>query len=125
MNDHQVNGAEAPPVAPAPIPVLTKEQQLEAWIGQVLSCTVRGAMASLHGVRPETVLLVMCRVLGIIMGQIYTGDPLVVARFRKECRDAFGDAIKAQPNAPPVVSATTPFKDQPVQTDTAIPKGTA
>lgn len=88
---------EPPAASPAPP---TPAELLDGWLKEILNTTVRG-IVSVHCRAPvEMVLIAICRTMGAIMGRLYGGDELAVARFRKACRDAFRDAIKAEAVTP-------------------------
>lgn len=85
---------------------------LHDFLAHILHCTVRGAIAVTPNVRPEIVLIELCRVLGVLVGRLYIGELAGVMKFRKACRDAFREGVESvQPIEP----------KPPAKAETAIP----
>lgn len=81
----------------APAPAIDPALLMHGWMLEVLGCTVRGTIATFHQRGTvDAILIAICRAMGSLMGRIYGGDELEVMRFRRACRDAFKEAIKAE-----------------------------
>lgn len=81
--------------APAAVPKAA--DMLEQWVHQVLFCTVQGAMSSMFNIPREAILLIACRMLGRIAGQLFVGETAAVLKFRSDCIDGFRAEMKAVP----------------------------
>lgn len=93
-------------------PVATEDQLLHHWIHQLLYCMVRGTLSCLPQMAVEKVMLMFCIVVAELMCQLYAGDELKVARFRKAARDKFCDTLRAMP--------TVELDGQPKQSTAAV-----
>lgn len=88
------------PATPQPAePGIDPRVLLDGWLKEVLAFAVRGAIASMLRVPPEITMIATCKAVGAVMGSLYRGDELAVARFRKACRDAFKEGIRDEPVA--------------------------
>lgn len=83
------NGAD--PAAPS------AQAFLDAWITQVVNCTLRGTISVFFQAAPEVIILATCRVLGKMVGAMYVGEINAVMEFRRKCRHEFYEALKAAP----------------------------
>jgi hypothetical protein len=103
--DAIASDARADSAEPANAAQPTEANRLHQYLHMVLDCTVRGALSMVVGrASGPDILVAMCRSFGSVMGRIYGGDDIEVQRFRRACRDAFKEAIKAEavikPTAP-------------------------
>lgn len=79
------------------------EKQMLAYVRSTMTTTLRGMMASNPRIRSDMFLVHATIVLAQLVGEMYVGDEVSVYKFRKMCRDAFGDFMKAVPIQPPSV----------------------
>lgn len=77
-----------------------EELQMLAYVRSIMTTTLRGMMASNPKVPSEMFLVHASIVLAQLIGEMYVGDELNVYKFRKMCRDAFNDFLKAVPIQP-------------------------
>lgn len=96
----------------------TAQDFLNGWMYTAMACTVRGAVASLPGFKPDAVVIAACRMLGTLVGTIFHGTLTSVLTSRKQCREAFIEALQKAPPPPmapaqqPGIPMTPPFPMQ-------------
>lgn len=79
----------------SPVAMLSVDQYLD----MVLSAVLRGAIVSLDGQPPQAVMMSACRVMATFVGNSFHGDLASVLMIRKNCKDAFLDAMAKAPTS--------------------------
>ena len=85
---------------------------IDNYIHGIVLCTVRGVVGVVGVLKPDEVLLAICRVAGRVMGEVYGGETEEVEKLRNQMRAAFAGSLHQTPIVPlPRAAAVKPVEE--------------
>jgi hypothetical protein len=69
---------------------------VRGYVENVMQVVMNGLMQTAVVVPGEIIIRETCHVLGRMIGQMYMGPEDAVTKFRRDCRDAFSDAMRSE-----------------------------